>query len=73
MKYKRQCSECENIIDTDEWTSFPVCEVHRERSERKDCEKGVHSQRNPEKQYDDGFDCDCGAKIRRGGALNMEA
>jgi hypothetical protein len=31
MKYKQQCSECENIVDLKEMSSWPLCEIHRER------------------------------------------
>jgi len=41
-----------------------------ERSKREDCEKGFHFQTDPTKQYENGWDCDCGAQIRRCGTLN---
>lgn len=51
--------------------AFREFEDHQpDRSKREDCEKGMHSQTNPLKQYENGFDCDCGAEIRRCGTRN---
>lgn len=44
--------------------------IQPERSKREDCEKGFHFQTDPTKQYENGWDCDCGAQIRRCGTLN---